>query len=190
MDVVKTVSRVVAALPPAPAARVLEALKGRWYEYPGKRYDFDSWSGIVRTLAERVARCPHETRRWRERFPRLLVASRVNRRDLPRYNRRRQALAWARRVPGRYRLVQDGFLALGYETLESVCEAQDGFSILRDPNRRDPARTRPTRPGTLDLSARARTHVRRRRLGPVRPCALGDALAHHRPCRRHCGPRG
>lgn len=140
MDVVKTIQRVVAELPPAAAAVILEALKGRWYEHPRKRYDFDSWSGIIRTLAHRVAECPNERARWRERFPDLLVAAPVKRSDLPRYNRRRQALAWTRIAPRRCRLVQDGFLALGYPTLEAVCEAYDGFAVPRAPTGAEPSR--------------------------------------------------
>jgi hypothetical protein len=140
MDVVKTILRVVADLPPAAAAVILEALKGRWYEHPRKKYDFDSWCGIIRTLAHRVAVCPDERARWRERFPDLLVAAPVKRSELPRYNRRRQALAWTRIAPRRYRLVQDGFLALGYPTLESVCEAYDGFAVPRAPAGAEPGR--------------------------------------------------
>jgi hypothetical protein len=140
MDVVKTIVRVVAELPPAAAAVVLEALKGRWYEHPRKKYDFESWSGIIRTLAQRVAECPDERARWRERFPDLLVAAPVKRSDLPRYNRRRQALAWMRIAPRRYRLVQDGFRALDYPALESVCEAYDGFAVPRAPTGAEPSR--------------------------------------------------
>jgi len=140
MDVVKTIQRVVADLPPAAAVLVLEALSRRWYEHPHKKYDFDCWTAIIRTLAHRVAESPDERACWRERFPDLLVAAPVKRSDLPRYNRRRQALAWARIAPRRYRLVQDGFLALGYPTLEAVCEAYDGFAIPRAPTGAEPSR--------------------------------------------------
>ena len=140
MDVVKTIQRVVADLPPAAAVLVLEALSRRWYEHPHKKYDFDCWTAIIRTLAHRVAESPDERAHWRERFPDLLIASPVKRSDLPRYNRRRQALAWSRIAPRRYRLVQDGFLALGYPTLEAVCEAYDGFAVPRAPTGAEPSR--------------------------------------------------
>ncbi len=133
MDVIKTIGQIADRLPPAAAATVLAVLRNRWYDRPRKRHDFESWSRIVRTLARRVATCPSETARWREQYPDLLVASPAKRSDLPRYNRRRQALAWARLSPRRYRLVQDGFAALGYPTLEAVCEAHDGFAITRAP---------------------------------------------------------
>lgn len=43
------------------------------------------------------------------------------------------ALNWLRLSGKKYRLVQEGFSALGYPTLEDVCEKNGGFSILREP---------------------------------------------------------
>ena len=133
MDVVKVVRGTVEQLPAKPSYEVLELLRARWYERPRKRYDFDSWYGIISQLVRNVARCPEQTRRWREQYPHLLVARQVNRRNLPVYNRRRQALDWVRGCGVKYRLVQDAFLELGYPTLEEVCEASQGFSVTREP---------------------------------------------------------
>lgn len=133
MDVVKVISQIAGHLPPDAAARLLRMLTRRWYERPRKRYDFDSWYPIIRTLVQKVGACPRQTRQWRADYPHLLVAAQVKRNDLPRYNRRRQALAWARESGQPYRLVQEAFRALGYPDLEDACQEHDGFTITRAP---------------------------------------------------------
>lgn len=70
----------------------------------------------------------------RKQYPKLLVAYPVNRQDFTQVNRRREALAWLRRLAEPHRLVQEGFLCLGYATLDEVCEQAGGFSSLRRPN--------------------------------------------------------
>ncbi|HET6382093.1 MAG TPA: hypothetical protein VFJ58_01775 [Armatimonadota bacterium] len=132
MDVIKLVRRVVELVPPGTASRLLEMLSTLWYRYPRKRYDFDSWYDIIKTLVSRVARCPEQTRLFNKKYPNLLVASQVRRRDIVSRNKRCQALAWKRQAPARFRLVQDSFQKLGYPTLEEVCEKNNGFPVLRE----------------------------------------------------------
>lgn len=139
MEVVELIGAVATRLPPDAAATVLRIFAGRWYERPRKRYDFQSWYPIIDKLARRLATCPEQTAGFRAEHPHLLVAGRVKRSDLPRYNRRRQALAWIRGSGRRYRLVQEAFRALGYPDLEDACAEADGFTITRDP---DAAQTR------------------------------------------------
>jgi hypothetical protein len=133
MDVVKVIGQTVAELPPEASATVLEALKSRWYDRPRVKYDFESWHSIISALVRNVAVSPGQKRRWRERYPNLLVARQVKRNNIPDYNRRRQALDWMRVSGKSYRLVQETFLALGYPTLEQACEANEGFSVTREP---------------------------------------------------------
>ncbi len=139
MDVVKMIGKVAARLPPDAADAVLRIFAGRWYERPRKRYDFDSWYPIIDKLVHRLATSPEQTEGFRHDNPHLLVAVQVKRSDLPRYNRRRQALAWIRGSGRRYRLVQEAFRALGYPDLEDACAVANGFTITRDP---DPGETR------------------------------------------------
>jgi hypothetical protein len=134
MDVVKVIRQTVAQLPPDAAATVLQAVKSRWYDRPRRKYDFDSWHAIIRTLVSTIAASATQKRLWREQHPRLLVARQVKRHDVPQYNRRRQALDWMSTAGRGYRLVQEAFLALGYPTLEEACEQDDGFSVLREPH--------------------------------------------------------
>lgn len=137
MDVVKIIRRAVEQLPPKSAADVLEIFKRKWYAYPKKRYDFETWYSIIRTLAFRVARSHEQKERWKQTYPNLLVARRVKRNDIPNYNKRKQALAWLRSSTTKYRLVQDGFSALGYPSLEEMCQKDDGFTVTRDPNEQE-----------------------------------------------------
>ena len=134
MDVIKVIGQVASRLPSAAAAEVLAALKRYWYDRPRKRYDFESWYPIIRTLVKRVADCPEQTARWRAAHPHLLVADQIRRTDIVRYNRRRQAMDWWRRNGRGYRLVQSAFRDLGYPDLEQQCQDDDGFTTTRLPN--------------------------------------------------------
>lgn len=133
MDVLSLFKRVVEGVPPQAAATVLELMKRQWYDYPSKKYDFCTWYPVVNALTASLARSEEATEGWRKRYPRLLVAKPVKRQDLTRVNRRREALAWLRTHAQPHRLVQDGFLRLGYPTLEDVCEKAGGFSSIRPP---------------------------------------------------------
>jgi len=132
-DVLELIERVCRVVSPACAFQLLEVFQSKWYAYPRKRFDLRSWYPVITRLVERLESCPDEVRRWRDKYPRLLVAERVSRRELAQYNRRRQALAWQRRECPDHRLVQDAFLTLGYTRLETACQAAGGLSEVRDP---------------------------------------------------------
>ena len=133
MDVVRVVQDIATKLPPDAALRMLLYFRRWWYHYPRRRYDFDSWYGVVSTLIRQVSRSPEQTEQWRDRFPHLLCAASISRTDAASRNRRRQALDWLSNQRQKYRLVQDGFARLGYISLETACEADQGFSVDRPP---------------------------------------------------------
>ena len=134
MDVIKIIQRVSSRLSPEAAAAVLHALKRRWYDQPRKKYDFESWHGIISTLIKNIASSAEQTVAWRKANPNLLVAPQVKRSDIFKYNNRRQALDWLKLSGKVFRLVQEAFVKLGYSTLEDVCKENDGFSITCEPN--------------------------------------------------------
>ncbi|MFH0726375.1 MAG: hypothetical protein V2B19_08520 [Pseudomonadota bacterium] len=133
MDVVRVIGQIASRLSPEASATVLRVVKSRWYDRPRKKYDFDSWHSIIAALTRNIAVSHHHKCVWRDQYPDLLVARQVKRSDLFHYNRRRQALDWAKSSERRFRLVQEAFLAIGYPTLEEACEQHDGFSITRFP---------------------------------------------------------
>jgi hypothetical protein len=137
MDVVKVIERVSRRVPAPCAFEILEAFKSRWYSYPRKQYDFDCWYPIIRALTIRLSEDSEQAQRWRNKYPKLLVAEQVKRSELAAFNRRRQALDWLRDQPPGYRLVQDGFARLGYPRLEDACERDGGFVRVREPDRRE-----------------------------------------------------
>jgi hypothetical protein len=134
MNVIDLIRNTVSRLSPEASMVVLQLLKSRWYDRPRKKYDFTSWYGIVGALVRNIAASAEQKALWQKTYPHLLVASQVKRSDLPQYNRRRQALDWLRQSQLPLRLVQEAFLALGYPTLEAMCEQCDGFSVTRDPD--------------------------------------------------------
>ncbi|MGE5341154.1 MAG: hypothetical protein ACM3SY_06695 [Candidatus Omnitrophota bacterium] len=133
MDIVDKIKRIVGELPPEPAFEVLEALKNRWYEYPKKKYDLETWYEILNMLVRKIAGSEQHVKNWKKKYPNLLVAIKRKRVDISAYNKRSQAIAWLRNQSQKYRLVQDGFLNLGYPTLEEVCEKAGGFSYASEP---------------------------------------------------------
>jgi hypothetical protein len=134
MNVIDLIQQTVSCLPPEPSAIVLQILKSRWYDRPQKKYDFESWHNIIRILIRNVATSSEQTAKWKQSYPSLLVAKQVKKSDLPNYNRRRQALDWRSHSGQSFRLVQEAFGRLGYPTLETVCEQNDGFSVTREPD--------------------------------------------------------
>lgn len=134
MDVITLVTAVARDLPAEAAAIVLEALRGRWYDQPRKRYDFESWSPVIAALCRAVASQPDVRHAFHHKFPHLLLSKTVRSSDLIGRNRRSQALDWMRAQPLRYRLVQSAFADFGYPTVEQACEAAGGYSRTRHPD--------------------------------------------------------
>ena len=133
MDVVKVIHSTVTTLSPEASAILLRALKRRWYDRPRRKYDFETWSGIIRVLVNNVAKSPTEAEKFNSDYPNLVVAPSVKKSRLTQYNRRRQALDWLRNSELSSRLVQEAFFVLGYTSLEDACERAGGFSVIRDP---------------------------------------------------------
>ena len=134
MDVVKIIERTVRHLPPYAAMEVLELLKIRWYDRPKKRYDFETWAHIIRTLTQIISESQEYKDIFRKKYPYLLVSSLIDKTNINQLNKRRQAMAWLRNSDQKYKLVQSGFKAIGYPSLEEECEKNDGYSILRQPS--------------------------------------------------------
>ncbi len=105
MDVLEVLRHVCGLVSPACAFQLLEVFRSKWYSYPRKRYDLKSWYPVIQRLIERVGSSAEQTARWRDKYPGLLVAERVKARQLPEYNRRRQALDWVRQEYPGHRLV-------------------------------------------------------------------------------------
>lgn len=137
MDVMDVIRQAVTSITPVAAAALLRRLKVHWLEYPKKRYDFYTWHHIIGDLVKALSRSSRESTKWRKEYPHLLVTPRIDRTDIPRINRRREARAWLRSRGGKYRLVQKAFTHLGYPTLEEVCDRDGGFSEIRDANARE-----------------------------------------------------
>jgi hypothetical protein len=134
MDVIKIISQAVATLPPEASATILRILRSRWYDRPHKKYDFESWSGIIAQLITRMSQSPSEAQKFRSEFPNLLVARLVKRSTPEKYNLRRQARDWLKSCGQPYRLVQEAFSQLGYPSLEEACDIAGGFSVIREPD--------------------------------------------------------
>jgi hypothetical protein len=96
MDVIEAIKSCVRAISPEAAAKILAVLKDRWYDYPERQYDFDTWYEIVSELTRIIGASPTHRSEWKKKFPHLLVARQIKSNDLPRKNRRTQALAWLR----------------------------------------------------------------------------------------------
>lgn len=137
MDVVTLLEHLSRELPPEAAKEVLLVFKKYWYSYPSKQYDFDSYYPVVRQLVTRIADSREVTQSFLQQYPDLLVAQSVKRCDTVSYNRRRQALVWLRNSKQKHSLVQDGFLKLGYTTLEKECERNNGFNLVRQPTQHE-----------------------------------------------------
>jgi hypothetical protein len=132
MDVVSLINRVAYRLPPKKASALLELLRSRWYDLASKKYDFETWEGVISTLVERIAQSKQAAAAWCKKYPNLLHAKRIPSRNIIARNKRAQAMDWFRDQTG-YKLVNPAFAELGYPSLEEACERAGGFSRTREP---------------------------------------------------------
>ncbi|MDR1690084.1 MAG: hypothetical protein LBS21_15995 [Clostridiales bacterium] len=70
--------------------------------------------------------------KFAQKYPNLVTCSKPT--SLSARNRRTQALAWKKLYLPESVLVQDGFIFLGYDSLEDLCERAGGFNRARDAN--------------------------------------------------------
>ncbi|MDR3123960.1 MAG: hypothetical protein LBU16_09320 [Treponema sp.] len=131
-DVVSLIEELVCHVNAEASAILLEYFRAYWYSYPVKKYDLCSFYKIVTYLIENMSNASAVVRKFREKYPNLLVAKRVLKNDIVRRNRRSQALSWMRSAEKKYRLVQQNFRLLGYDLLEEECQKNDGYTLTRD----------------------------------------------------------
>ncbi|MEO5369007.1 MAG: hypothetical protein H7833_02920 [Magnetococcus sp. DMHC-1] len=136
-DVIDIMNRLVRYLPASSAAKVLELMKNIWYSYPKRHYDMRSWHNVIERLARGVASSAEERQAWRDAHPNLIVAKKVRTSNRLAANRRRQAMDWIKDSKRSFRLVQEGFLVLGYPELETLCEEAGGFLVNRPADSRE-----------------------------------------------------
>ena len=133
-EVISLIEKLAYHVDAKASAIILEYFKSRWYSYPQKKYDLDTFYRIVSYLVTNIACSSGVAGEFREKYPNLLVAERVLKKDLIARNRRSQALNWLRMCGKKYRLVQDNFARLGYSQLEDECGKDDGYTLTRDAN--------------------------------------------------------
>lgn len=132
-QVVDALASLAHRLPPAVAGEVLTTTR-RWWTVPKPRkFTVGSWYPVVRALCDRLATDPEAAESWKGQHPGLVGAVPVRRGETATVNRRRQARSWLATHGHGMKLVQDGFLTLGYPQLENVCEQAGGFTMTRDP---------------------------------------------------------
>jgi hypothetical protein len=131
-EVISLIEKLAPYIDAKASAIILEYFKSRWYSYPTKKYDLDSFYKIVTYLTMNMARSGDAVREFREKHTNLLVAERILKKDIIAKNRRSQALSWMRTCGKKYRLVQQNFARLGYSLLEDECEKDDGYTLTRD----------------------------------------------------------
>jgi hypothetical protein len=132
-QVVDALAEAARRLPPSPSRVLLEATRRRWADCRKTKYECGTWEPVVRRLAENVANDPPLAKTWRGCHPELLVLERLPRGSTRARNRRMEARAWMHASGGGCRLVQGGFRALGYPTLEEACEAAGGYLAAMPP---------------------------------------------------------
>ncbi|MDR2713009.1 MAG: hypothetical protein LBB91_07850 [Clostridiales bacterium] len=114
------------------ACYLLEQLEKYWYDYPGKKDDMDSWYSLIRKLIRKIAFYDFRSTvsdEFMSRHPHLVVCERPTNTDTR--NKKTQALAWKGLYLPDSRLVQDGFLLLGYKTIVNLCMEAGGFNKAR-----------------------------------------------------------
>ncbi len=134
-QMVDALARAARRVPPKVAVRLLESLHRHWGEPTPTKYRVGRWANVISALTGRVSTSPDESARFREAHPDVLVLAPVRRSAMRARNRRSAALAWARSHRTSTVLVQPGFAALGFPSVEAACELADGYPRPIAPSR-------------------------------------------------------
>lgn len=134
IDEINVIVGAIRNISPAVALMLLEDFKKYWYTYPKSKYGYSSFYAVIKNLIKRLNLCKEQVSNFITSNPTLLVADEIKHSKNTAKNRRKQALSWLRMGEENYTLVQDSFKYLGYDTLEEKCEANNGFTLLSDPN--------------------------------------------------------
>jgi hypothetical protein len=133
-DVISLILTLVYSIDAQASFVVLEYFKRHWYSYDTRSIDLHSFYGIISTLVKNLSHSRNLTAKFKEKYPRLLVADQIKRNDIVGINRRSQALSWKHRSEIKYKLVQRHFKLLGYPLLEDECEKDGGYTVVKTAN--------------------------------------------------------
>ena len=114
------------------ACWLLEKLDKYWYEYPSNKRDVDSWYSLIRKLIRKIVYGESNSiylKDFMTRNSELVVCEQPT--NITMRNKKTQSLAWMKHHQPSCRLVQDGFLLMGYESIVDLCERAGGFNITR-----------------------------------------------------------
>ena len=112
--------------------RMLEKMRRYWNSVPTRHIDIHSWYPVICNLIDQIQSSQEVVLSFVKKYPNLLCLRPIH--TIKERNRRNQARAWLARQEKRYLLVQSHFIRLGYETLEELCEKNQGFAIDDTPN--------------------------------------------------------
>lgn len=112
-------------LDPDASIKMLEKMRRYWNTYSRKRIDIHSWSPVINNLVYNIRRSEEAANHFRTKYPNLLCAEKVY--TIHQRNQRAQAKSWLANQPTHYIIVKDIFQYLGYETIEQLCERNNGF---------------------------------------------------------------
>lgn len=107
------------------AMYMLEKMRRYWNSTPSKKIDIHSWYPVIKGLIRKVSESADVRHCFVQKYPDLLYLAPIH--SVEERNKRGQARAWLSQQDGKYIVVQHGFIKLGYESLENVCQKNGGF---------------------------------------------------------------
>ena len=130
IDIVNLLVNCIRQVDSKTAFLLLNMLQKYWYTYPNAKYGYNSYYTVVKNLIFRISSDFELSNEFRVLNTNLLTADKIEACDFSKTRDRSFSLTWLKNNP-QYKLVQDNFSLLGYNSLEDVCSENNALPIVR-----------------------------------------------------------
>lgn len=134
-EVIKVFKQLTQCIESKAAVVMLEHMKKCWRTSSQDIFDIHSWTVVIHNLVSSISEDDEVASAFKQKYPDLLCLGPVY--SMTMRNRRMQARNWLSLQKKHYILVNESFRALGYHTLERMCEINGGFTVEDRPAEKD-----------------------------------------------------
>ena len=130
MEIVKS---VVVQISAKEAFEIIELYKNQWFDYIERTYWHINWSEVIKILIDKISQNAEMRQSFKEKYVDLLVAE-PNWKDYGNYYKK---IAYEWFINSEYKSrkrVATEFMDLGIENMYELCERNDGFRWIMEPN--------------------------------------------------------
>ena len=118
---------------PKVAKEILITYKKLWYTYPNEKFGYRSYYTVIKNLIFKMENDSEIVNQFKEEYPKILFAEKVNSSNIRAANERKYCLNWLKNNKD-YTLVQDTFRYIGVKSIEQKCTEKDILPKISHPD--------------------------------------------------------